>query len=336
MGCTASRSIFASRRAAHGRSTTVSEYAAGPEYEDCTQPRSAVLPVAERSHGQILVLFDVDGTLVVPSQKATDEMLDLLAKLRREYCVGLVGTGTYVHQQYQLGGFELCHRFDYVFSENGAHAFSQGREIHCHSVRSHLGEDNWTEFYAGLEQMLEDECEESARLLQLAKPGATLVERGTFIDVRNGVVNVCPIGRTPTLSSTERSAYEAADRDSGLRQRLLRRIQGEFGVATSFRITASIGGQIGIDCCPYGWEKTYCLQFVPEAQFPIVHFFGDKTHQGGNDYEIFTHARTIGHTVKGYQDTMKQIEQVLLPIASKGRMWAPRFQRRGPNEPAQV
>ena len=28
-----------------------------------------------------------------------------------------------------------------------------------------------------------------------------------------------------------------------------------------------------------------------------IHFFGDKTFVGGNDYEIFEHPRTVGHAI---------------------------------------
>jgi len=270
------------------------------------------LSIAERPYGQTLVLFDVDGTLSMPTQKAPDAVLTMLANLRRECVVGIVGTGKFSHQSEQIPDLHL--RVDFVFSENGAHAFHQGRELHCHSIECHLGPVLWQNFHDGLLRMLDDERDERARLLELVGLGgaSALSDRGTFLDVRNGVVNICPIGRSPTLSKDERDAFETSDRASGLRERLVRRIQEEFGPETDFQITASIGGQIGIDCCPRGWEKTYCLQFVPEADFPIVHFFGDKTMPGGNDYEIFTHSRVIGHTVMGYEDTLRQVEAKFL------------------------
>ena len=61
-------------------------------------------------------------------------------------------------------------------------------------------------------------------------------------------------------------------------QELLRR----FGPETDFKLTFSIGGQIGIDVCPVGWDKTFCLQFVPPEAFDVIHFFGDKTHKGAH------------------------------------------------------
>lgn len=36
-----------------------------------------------------------------------------------------------------------------------------------------------------------------------------------------------------------------------------------------------LGGQISVDVFPYGWDKTYCLQFMND--FHTIHFFGDKT-----------------------------------------------------------
>ena len=34
--------------------------------------------------------------------------------------------------------------------------------------------------------------------------------------------------------------------------------------------------------------------------------------QGGNDYEIFTDERTVGHCVTGPEDTIKQIRELFL------------------------
>jgi phosphomannomutase len=75
----------------------------------------------------------------------------------------------------------------------------------------------------------------------------------------------------------------------------------------------SIGGQISFDVFPRGWDKTYCLRFL--EQFETVHFFGDKTCEGGNDYEIFVHERTEGHTVTGPEDTMRICRELFMPKA---------------------
>lgn len=89
-------------------------------------------------------------------------------------------------------------------------------------------------------------------------------------------------------------------------------------------LTYSVGGQISFDVFPQGWDKvrllkwacvminitlqmqTYCLNFIPEGEYDEIHFFGDKTFPGGNDFEIFTHPRVLGHTTTSPDDTKAQ------------------------------
>ena len=82
----------------------------------------------------------------------------------------------------------------------------------------------------------------------------------------------------------------------------------------------SIGGQISFDVFPDGWDKTYCLRHV-EAEadsskglsgihYKTIHFFGDKSFKGGNDYEIYSDPRTTGHAVKGPEDTMNILREL--------------------------
>ena len=77
-------------------------------------------------------------------------------------------------------------------------------------------------------------------------------------------------------------------------------------------LTYSIGGQISFDVFPQGWDKTYCLNFVKSEDFDEIHFFGDKTFEGGNDYEIFVDERTIGHTVTSPDNTKQQCTKLFL------------------------
>ena len=80
------------------------------------------------------------------------------------------------------------------------------------------------------------------------------------------------------------------------------------------------GGQISYDVFPTGWDKTYSLRHIEDEGFDEIHFFGDKTYQvsdslrylkhalfvktqGGNDCEVFTDKRTIGHSVTNPENT---------------------------------
>eukprot|EP00928_Gymnodinium_smaydae_P088990 TRINITY_DN73007_c0_g1_i1.p1 TRINITY_DN73007_c0_g1~~TRINITY_DN73007_c0_g1_i1.p1 ORF type:complete len:316 (-),score=71.69 TRINITY_DN73007_c0_g1_i1:194-1108(-) len=279
---------------------------------------------AKRSHGRTLVLFDVDGTLAVPAQPASAEMLALLSRLSDHYAVGIVGAGDFQKQQGQLGGEGLRSRLDFVFSENGVHSFRGSQLLHCKSLAEHLGEKLWSSFRSELDAMLSSCSEEAEALLRKAveDPAATLSARQTFLEIRQCTVNICIIGRTPAMNKLERAAFERVDAAAGLRRRFLSELVAKFGPGTEYNLSFSIGGQIGIDCAPVGWDKTFCLQFVDPAEFDVVHFFGDKTEEGGGDHELFVHPRTVGHTVRDAADTMAQIEAKLLSpevLASQGK-----------------
>jgi len=265
-------------------------------------------PLSQRPEGSTLILFDVDGTLAVPAQLAEPEIVQMLDELRQRYAVGIVGAGDFKKQERQLGGADLSARLDFVFSENGVHAFRDGVQIHCKSIVEFLGEARWEQFQSGLKELLSAEAAETERLLQLASLSAVLADRSTFLECRECTVNVCPIGRVPTLSKEERAAFEKLDTEAGLRRRIVERLTSDYGPETEYQLTFSIGGQIGIDVCPCGWDKTFCLRFVSPEEFPTVHFFGDKTYKGGGDYEIFESPRTMGHTVTDAADTLQQVQ----------------------------
>lgn len=119
--------------------------------------------------------------------------------------------------------------------------------------------------------------------------------------------NISPIGRN--CSREERNDYETFDLEHNVRQNMVQAMKEEFA---DLNLTYSIGGQISFDVFPSGWDKTYCLRFISPDDFDQVHFFGDKTFVGGNDYEIFSSERTIGHTVTSPEDTMEQCTKLFM------------------------
>ena len=76
-------------------------------------------------------------------------------------------------------------------------------------------------------------------------------------------------------------------------------------------LSFSLGGQISIDIFPKGWDKTYCLQFV-ENKYDNIYFFGDRTMEGGNDFEIFNDSRTISYSVQTPEDTINYINKLFI------------------------
>jgi phosphomannomutase len=71
--------------------------------------------------------------------------------------------------------------------------------------------------------------------------------RGTFVEFRNGMINVSPIGRNATIQ--ERFDFEAYDKQHGIRTAFVKVLREKF---SEWGLTFSIGGQISFDIFPNG------------------------------------------------------------------------------------
>ncbi|KAM9179070.1 phosphomannomutase 2 isoform 2-T2 [Mergus octosetaceus] len=142
-----------------------------------------------------LCLFDVDGTLTAPRQKITAEMAEFLQRLRQKVKVGVVGGSDFEKIKEQLGE-DVVEKFDYVFPENGLVAYKDGKFFSKQNIQGHLGED--------ILQDLINYCLSYIAKIKLPK------KRGTFIEFRNGMLNVSPIGRS--CSQEERIEFYELDK----------------------------------------------------------------------------------------------------------------------------
>ncbi|MEO2191584.1 MAG: phosphomannomutase [bacterium] len=253
----------------------------------------ATIPASERERGKVLVLFDVDGTLTPARKRISDAMLSTLAALRTKVVIGTVGGSDMDKQMEQLGS-DVLTNFDYCFAENGLVAYKNGELIAKQSLSAHLGDDV-------LKRLI------NFMLGYMSKIDNIPVKRGTFIEFRNGMLNVSPVGRN--CSQEERDAFEKFDLEHNIRSDFVSALKKEF---SDLDLTYSIGGQISFDVFPNGWDKTYALKHVESEGFEEVHFFGDKTHEGGNDFEIFSDPRTIGHHVGSPEDTIRILGELFL------------------------
>jgi len=227
-------------------------------------------------NARVLALFDVDGTLTEPRKVVSPETVAFIAALREKIAIGVVGGSDLVKQKEQLGDSPAM--FDWCFAENGLWAAKDGAIIGQTSFKDHLGEEKLKKLINWILRYFSD----------LDIP----VKRGTFVEFRQGMLNVSPIGRN--CSREERNEFEKFDLEHKVRETMVAKLREEFA---DYKLTYSIGGQISFDVFPQGWDKTFCLKYLPEADFDEIHFFGDKTFVGGNDYEIFEHPRTVGHAI---------------------------------------
>lgn len=248
------------------------------------------MPFPGKENDKILVLFDVDGTLTPARLTISQEMKDTLKKLREKVVIGFVGGSDLAKQVEQLGPTVLDD-FDYCFSENGLTAYKQGKQLASQSFIQWLGNDKYNVLIKWVLKYLSE----------LDLP----VRTGTFVEFRNGMINISPVGRN--ASTEQRNEYEKFDKQHKIRETMVEQLRTKFA---DYGLTYSIGGQISFDVFPQGWDKTYALQHVEDEHFKEIHFFGDKSYKGGNDYEIYNDPRTIGHAVNSPDDTIKILKEL--------------------------
>ncbi|KAF5280826.1 hypothetical protein FQR65_LT14933 [Abscondita terminalis] len=244
---------------------------------------------------EILCLFDVDGTLT-KSRQSIDPNFEnfILEKIKPLADIGLVG-GSDLKKVIEQLNENVFHNYDYIFPENGLIAYKSGQLIHQQSIQKFLGEEKLQIFINFVLKYLS---------------GITLpLKRGTFVEFRTGMLNISPIGRS--CSQKERDDFEIYDAKHLIRKTMIEAIKKEF---PNNGLNYSIGGQISFDVFPEGWDKTYCLRHLEKEGYKEIHFFGDKTELGGNDYEMFIHPRTIGHKVLNPDDTKHQLMELFFSL----------------------
>lgn len=199
------------------------------------------------SRDEILLLFDVDGTLT-PARKSIEKDFEdfLYSKVKAKATIGVVSGSDLSKIKEQLNGDRLVNDFDYVFPENGLVYIKNGQQLDQQSIQKHLGEANI--------KRLINFCLHYIADLDIP------IKRGTFIDFRNGMINICPIGRQ--CSYEERLVFNKYDNEHKVRINMIEALKKEFA---DVDITFSIGGQISVDAFPNGWDKSYCLQYFEKG-----------------------------------------------------------------------
>jgi len=149
-------------------------------------------------------------------------------------------------------------------------AFKDGKSIAVQSLKAHLGEDNIKRLINFILRYLSEvDCP---------------VKRGTFIEFRNGMLNVSPVGRScsqvvpcsshihlpnrtecvarcsrqhSARAQEERDAFEQYDNEHKIRAKMVSVLEKEFA---DLKLKFSIGGQISFDVFPQGYVRQALTQ----------------------------------------------------------------------------
>lgn len=246
--------------------------------------------MVQKANKPIYLLFDVDDTLTRPKTEIDEEMIELLTKLKSFCSMSAVGGGTYNHIYSQIQSVSSL--FDFIFGENGTTVYKENQLLEKLSIVESIGNNNINKL--------------NNFLLKYMSKLDLPFKRGTFIELRNGLINISPPGRNVTLE--ERDLFDEYNKKHHVLQTFKRAIDEEI---KNMNLVCSYGGKISLDLYPKGWDKSICLRYLDFETYDI-YFFGDKIYEGGNDLSIAIDKRVAKYySVKGINDTKSILKGIL-------------------------
>lgn len=228
-------------------------------------------------------LFDVDGTLTPPRLPIDNSFVNDFLHFCKINKVYLVSGSDYKKLQEQLPD-NILKACQAVFSCSGNETYIAGEMV---------SNNVWDP-----PQNLLDS------LQALIESSKSPVKAGAHIEIRNGMVNFSTVGRNCTHQ--QRLNYVEWEKTSDERKRLIDTV-----LAPVFKdLQFDTGGQISIDIYPKGTGKEQVLKEVTG----LVHFFGDRISEGGNDRNIAIAALNIPGSSVSHVENWQQTRDILKNI----------------------
>ena len=204
--------------------------------------------------GRINYVFDVDGTLTPSRLKMDFGFQSFFREWFEEKNVYLL-TGSDHDKTIEQVGVDVWRGVTEAHQCGGNVVYRKGDLIEVSDWKPSKG--------------LLDTCQ---NLIDISKYP---VRAGNHIEPRGGLLNISVVGRNCTQE--QRLAYNEWDNANYEREFICKSITTMFP-----EIEATAGGQISVDIHEYGKNKSQ----IREKLQGTIHFFGDKTMEGGNDYPI--------------------------------------------------
>tara|TARA_A100001011_G_scaffold269922_1_gene279170 strand:+ start:1236 stop:2009 length:774 start_codon:yes stop_codon:yes gene_type:complete len=254
-----------------------------------------------------IILFDMDGTLTLPRQKISRDVVDALKEKSKDFDIGIVTGSDYDYVMEQcMALFELsgvpCDKV-LLFPCNGTKSYKWKYTQYqlAHSVDM-IDKISVTSYKKILSKLFDFQSE-----MLLFYPDIPLT--GTFFHYRGSMLNWCPIGRL--ASQEHRDIWKKLDKDYAIRKEYMSLIEAHI-LSCKADVTVALGGSTSFDIYPKGWDKTYVMNHLDE--YEEIYFIGDKCGIGGNDKELFDLLSSSGrsYVTKSPKQTIDIISKILI------------------------
>jgi len=227
----------------------------------------------------IAYIFDVDGTLT-PSRGQIDKaFLKWFYRFSQEHNV-FFATGSDASKTIEQTGKMLFNSINRSYNCAGNSVWEKGVEVRRSEWSLSKTAMNW----------LEEELEHALYNIRT----------GQHIDIRPGLVNFSVVGRGATPE--QREDYVLYDRHTKERNLIAKRFNEQF---KHENVEAQVAGETGLDIMPIGKGKQQILEDFSNDD--VIHFFGDRTEPGGNDFDIAEDVKARGwgivYPVSSWEDT---------------------------------
>jgi len=256
-----------------------------------------VILTPENKKHNLLILFDIDGTIAESSQSVSQEMITKITeKIEAGYDIGIVGGGTFEKATSQLGTLKVMH----YFTECGCVYHTRDSNgliinVYKKNIRQHP-------LYSKINILVKE------ALQFLAKVDYEIT--GHFIDLRNGIIYISLIGMVATLE--ERAKFIELNNKHNYRKQIISILKNK---AVELKIENDVviaeGGTVGVGIYPKEYDKVQVMPVIQTIGYNEIHYFGDKYEEDGNDYHLLNHKDIIAHRVNSLEDTMRELNFLL-------------------------
>lgn len=233
-------------------------------------------------------VFDVDGTLT-PSRREIDKDFKEWFK---NFCISnpvYLISGSDRPKTIEQVGEDLYNRCKRVYNCAGNDVWEKDKNIHTNDWVLPDNAHRW----------LDQKLTESKFPLRT----------GNHFETRPGLLNFSVVGRNATMD--ERKLYVEFDQKENERNNITFEFNKLFkdeeyqdkdftGDVRILGITATAGGETGIDIYPTGKDKSQIMQDFGEND--KIFFFGDRMDKDGNDYTLAQKVH-FAKSVTGWQQT---------------------------------